>query len=212
MRATSDPEASYRLGQVHLDAGQWVPALAALEQAITSMPQMEYAHVVKTNALLWSGRTQEAETSLKAAQRWVPNSILVKRNLAYAAYLMGDASALAERLARCREVWPKGHATREFLDGLEEANQGRWSQVSARYGAQLRHFRDQRAALSQSLGTSISVDLYLMGRVLAQGPDRAAARPYVQLADQYAPNRLRMARRDPAFHGLWPEPEPWPGD
>jgi tetratricopeptide (TPR) repeat protein len=207
-----DPEASYRLGQIHLDAGQWALALPALDQAINAMPQMEFAHVVKSNALIWSGRTQEAEASLKAAQRWVPNSILIKRNLAYTAYLLGDLSAFTERLARCRELWPKGNATREFLDGLEEASRGHWRQAQARYGAQLRHFRDHQATLSQSLGTSISVDLYLMGRVLAQGPDRAAAKPYVQLADHYAPNRLRMARRDPAFKGLWPEPEPWPGD
>lgn len=202
----------YRLAQYQLDAGQFGAALENINQAIARYPDMEYAHVIRTNLLLWSGRTQEAETALKEALARLPNARLLKRNLVYSAYLRGDRASFGSRLANCQEIWPVGHSTHLFLEGLGHFMAGQRAQGEAHYREALAHLRAQIPSFTRTERASASVDLYLMGRVLAQGPHRAAAKPFIELADQLHPRRLRLAQRDPAFKGLWPEPEPWPGD
>jgi len=207
-----DPAGHYRLAQIHLDAGQFPQAQKAAAQAVALQPDQLYGHMILINAYLWNGQVAQGETALQAALAQHPKARLLLRNAAFAAYLARDWAALGERLQACRGLWPQGHSTRQFLDGLEEAAQGRWGQVQARYAAQLKNFTDRRRTLPRTERTTFSVDLYLMGRVLAQGPAPARARAYVELAEAFYPKRVRMAQRDPAFKGLWPRHESWPGD
>jgi tetratricopeptide (TPR) repeat protein len=206
------PQAHYRLAHIHQDAGQFPQALAALEPALRQLPTLEYGQLMRSNLLLWSGRGAEAESALKAALAVLPNSRMLKRNQVYSAFLARDAGTFPHRFQVCRDIWPEGHPTREFLEGLREAFAGRWERTRARYGRALAAARIQAPTLPFSGRSSFSVDFYLMGRVLAEGPDRTSARPFIAFADTLFPKRLRMAQRDPAFRGLWPEAEPWPGD
>jgi tetratricopeptide (TPR) repeat protein len=211
-RMPSEVESHYRLAQLHLDAGQFGPAMTAIDRALALVPNMEYAHLVRSNILLWSGRTAEAERMLREALAKVPNSRLLKRNLAYTAYLLHDPATFGPRLEIVRGIWPAGSPTQVFLAGLGDAFAGRWDQVAAAYGRSLATTRARLAGMPFTERSSASVDYYLMGRVLAGGPDRQRARAFIQFAERLHPKRLRLAQRDPGFQGLWPEPEPWPGD
>jgi tetratricopeptide (TPR) repeat protein len=202
----------YRLAQLYADAGQFPQAMKAVDEALAVMPTMEYAHVLRSNILLWSGRTEEAEAMLKASLVKVPNSSLLKRNLVLTAYLAHNAETFPARLAIAHGIWPEGHPTQVLLNGLDDAFHGRWAKVGRAYGAALAKERPRALGQSATERTSLSVDFYLMGRVLAGSPNRSAAKPFIAFAETLAPKRLRLAQRDPAFHGLWPEPEPWFGD
>jgi tetratricopeptide (TPR) repeat protein len=202
----------YRLAQLYLDAGQFPQALEAVDQALAVLPTMEYAHVLRSNILLWSGRTAEAEAMLKAALAKVPNSSLLKRNLALTAYLAHNPDTFPARLAIAEGIWPEGHPTQVLLKGLDDAFHGRWPQVSRAYGAALAKARPRALTRFATERASLSLDFYLMGRVLAGGPDRNAAKPFLAFADSLYPKRLRLAQRDPAFRGLWSQPEAWLGD
>ena len=206
-----DPKAHYRLAQLHLDAGQFTQAILASDQAIALDPTLEYAHLVRANALLWSDQGPRAETGLEAALRAHPQSRLLLRDQTYAAYVNHDGPALAQRLERCRERWAPASVTRSFLEGLAEARQGHWSMVRARYRAALAQERAALKDLPYMDRTTHSVDLYFMARVLAGGPERAAAMPFLVLSQELYRNRIRMAQHDPAFRGLLPAHEPWPG-
>jgi tetratricopeptide (TPR) repeat protein len=207
-----DPELHHRLAQFHLDAGQFQKAEAAEERALALDPGLDVAHLVRVNALLWSGRLPEARAALRKALDDAPQFALHLRNQAYLDYLEGNRAAFDGDLPLARNPWPKGQTTRLFLDGLQDAFDGRWSQVAARYGGALQSFRASRKDLRFTAFVTTSVDLYLMGRVLAQGPNRQAAIPFIEAAESIFPKRLRMAQRDPLFRGLWPDPAPWPGD
>jgi hypothetical protein len=151
---------------------------------------MGAAHLVRSNALLWSGRAQEAETALASAVAMAPDYQLLRRNQAYAAYLNRDRAAFQTRLEFCRGLWQPENTTRIFLEGLAEALDGRWSQVQARYAAALTRIRRERKAMHYTVRTSA----------------------FIEVSQTLHPKRRRMAQRDPAFRGLLPEPEPWPGD
>jgi tetratricopeptide (TPR) repeat protein len=207
-----DPQAHYRLGQLHLDVGQFGHAATEEERAIALKPDLGAAHLVRSNALIWSGRAGEAEAALTASLAVVPDYRLLRRNYAYTAFLTHDRAAFEARMAVCRDLWPLGNSTRDFLDGLADAFDGHWHKVRAHYGATLARIQRERKRMHYTVRTSASIDLYLMARVLAEGPDRRAAIPYIELSQSLYSKRKRMAQRDPAFQGLWPQAEPWPGD
>jgi tetratricopeptide (TPR) repeat protein len=207
-----DAELHHRLAQFHLDAGQFRKAAAAEERALALAPDLDVARLVRTNALLWDGRLVEARAALAEALRHAPGYALLIRNQAYLDYLEGNRATFGANLARAQGLWPEGGTTRAFLDGLADAFEGRWPQAAARYGAALRTYRETRKDLRFTAFVTTSVDLYLMGRVLAQGPRRREAIPFILAAETLSRKRLRMAQRDPAFRGLWPKPAPWPED
>jgi hypothetical protein len=46
----------------------------------------------------------------------------------------------------------------------------------------------------------LSVNLYFMARMVARLGDPVAARSMVELADQFHPGKLRVAKQDPVFN------------
>jgi tetratricopeptide (TPR) repeat protein len=215
--APGDPRVHLETAQLRMEAGQASLALQAAERALVLQPDLEAPQLVRSDALLWEDRVPEAERVLRAALQQLPYACLLKRNVAYAAFLGGNRQLLGPRLDLARGSWPRAGSTRDFLDGLEDALGRRWPQVARRYEAARERIRRRAPAMTALEKAAASLDLYLMARVLAAGPRPAAALPFLQESEALSPRRLRMAQRDPAFQApairsLLPPPEVWPGD
>jgi serine/threonine-protein kinase len=193
-------QAHHRYGVLLQNEGELTAALQHADRALALRPAAEFAYVTAADALLWMGRSQEAEARLRAGLREIPSSNVLRSLLAYAAWDRNDARAAEGTLRELEGAWPPDHSNTILLGGLKQALAGDGAGVRARFEA----YRQQLVATDLATKKHnerrvVSVNLYFMARVLARLGDRSAAQALVELADRYHPGKLSVARQDPVF-------------
>jgi non-specific serine/threonine protein kinase len=193
-------QAHHRLGVFLQNAGELPLALKHADRAIALRPAAEYAYVTAADALLWMGRSQEADARLRAGLREIPGSNVLRSLMAYAAWDRNDRIVAESYLRDVEGVWPPDHSNTILLAGVKQAVAGDGAAAKAGFEA----YRQKLAATDLSLRKHnerrvISVNLYFMARVVAKLGDRAAAQAMVELADRLHPGKLQVARQDPVF-------------
>ncbi len=193
-------QAHHRLGVLLQNEGELPEALHHADRAIALRPAAEYAYVTAADALIWMGRSKEAEVRLRAGLREIPGSNVLRSLMAYTAWDRNDRPASESYLRELEGVWPPDHSNTVLLAGVKQAVEGDGAGARARFEA----YRQNVAAIDLSQRKHnerrvISVNLYLMARMVAKLGDRASAQAMVELADRFHSGKLRVARRDPAF-------------
>ena len=193
-------QAHHRLGVFLQNEGELPLALRHADRAIALRPAAEYAYVTAADALLWMGRSQEAEARLRAGLREIPGSNVLRSLMAYTAWDRNDRSASEGYLRELEGVWPPDHSNTVLLAGVKQAVAGDGTGAKARF----EEYRQKLAAIDLSSRKHnerrvISVNLYFMARMVAKLGDRGAAQAMVELADRFHPGKLQVARQDPAF-------------
>jgi tetratricopeptide (TPR) repeat protein len=193
-------QAHHRFGVLLQNQGELPAALQHADKAIALCPAAEYAYVTAADALLWMGRSQEAEARLRAGLKEIPGSNVLRSLLVYAAWDRNDRAAAESHLKELEGVWPPDHSNTVLLAGIKQALAGDGPGARARFEA----YRQKQAAvdLSQKKHNErrvVSVNLYFMARMVARLGDPAAARGMVELADRFHPGKLHVAKQDPAF-------------
>ena len=193
-------QAHHRFGVLLQNEGELPAALLHADRAIALRPAAEYAYVTAADALLWMGRSQEAEGRLKAGLREIPGSNVLRSLMAYTAWDRKDRTMAEGYLRELEGVWPPEHSNTILLTGLKQALAGDGAGARAGYEA----YRSKLSATDLSLRKHnerrvISVNLYFMARVVARLGDPAVARAMVELADRFHPGKLRVAQQDPVF-------------
>jgi serine/threonine protein kinase/tetratricopeptide (TPR) repeat protein len=193
-------QAHHRYGVLLQNEGELPAALLHADRAIALRPAAEFAYVTAADALLWMGRSQEAELRLRAGLREIPGSNVLRSLMAYAAWDRNDRTAAETYLKELEGVWPPDHSNTILLAGIRQAVAGDGAGARARFEA----FRQKvkafdLASKKHNERRVLSVNLYFMARMVARLGDRAAARSMVELADQLHPGKLRVAKQDPVF-------------
>jgi len=193
-------QAHHRFGVLLQNEGELPAALSHADRAIALRPAAEFAYVTAADALLWMGRSQDAEARLRAGLRQIPGSTVLRSLMAYTAWDRNDRATAEKYLRELEGVWPPDHSNTVLLGGVKEAVAGDGAGVRARFEA----YRQKLAATDiaskkHNERRVVSVNLYFMARLLAKLGDRAAAQATVELADRYHPGKLRVARQDPVF-------------
>jgi len=193
-------QAHHRYGVLLQNEGELTLALKHAERALALRPTVEFAYVTAADALLWMGRSQEAEARLRIALREVPGSNVIRSLMAYTAWDLNDRAAAETYLRELEGVWPPDHSNTVLLAGVKEAVAGERAAACARFEA----YRQKIAATDPTLRKHnerrvVSVNLYFMARMVARLGDRAAAQAMLELADRMHPGKLRVAQKDPAF-------------
>jgi tetratricopeptide (TPR) repeat protein len=193
-------QAHHRFGVLLQNEGELPAALQHADRAIALRPAAEYAYVTAADALLWMGRSQEAEARLRAGVQEIPGSNVLRSLMAYAAWDRNDRTAAETHLRELEGVWPPDHSNTVLLAGVKQALAGDGMGARVRFEV----YRQKLAAmdLSQKKHNErrvVSVNLYFMARMVARLGDREAARSMVELADRFHPGKLRVAQQDPAF-------------
>ena len=193
-------QAHHRLGVLLQNEGNLPQALQHADRALALRPTVEFAYVTAADALLWMGRSTEAEARLKAGLREVPSSNVLRSLLAYTAWDRQDRAAAEGYLKELEGAWPPSHSNTILLAGVKQAVAGDGAGTRARFEA----FRQQLAATDLATKKHnekrvLSVNLYFMARMVARLGDRAAALTMVELADRLHAGKLKVSRQDPAF-------------
>jgi serine/threonine-protein kinase len=193
-------QAHHRFGVLLQNEGELPAALQHADRALALRPAAEYAYVTAADALLWMGRSQEAEVRLRAGLREIPGSNVLRSLMAYTAWDRNDRTAAESYLKELEGVWPPDHSNTVLLEGLKQAVAG--DGAGARAG--LEAYRQRLAGIDLSSKKHnerrvLSVNLYFMARMVARLGDRTAARTMVELADRFHPGKLRVAQQDPIF-------------
>jgi tetratricopeptide (TPR) repeat protein len=193
-------QAHHRFGVLLQNEGELPAALQHADRALALRPAAEYAYVTAADALLWMGRSQEAEARLRAGLREIPGSNVLRSLMAYTAWDRNDRTAAESYLRELEGVWPPDHSNTVLLAGVKEAVAGDGAGARARFEA----FRQRIAATDLALKKHnerrvLSVNLYFMARMMARLGDRGAAQAMVELADRLHSGKLRVAKQDPAF-------------
>ena len=193
-------QAHHRLGVLLQNEGNLPEALQHADRALALRPTVEFAYVTAADALLWMGRSTEAEARLKAGLREVPSSNVLRSLLAYTAWDRHDRTAAEGYLKELEGAWPAGHSNTILLAGVKQAVAGDGAGARARFEA----FRQQLAATDLATKKHnekrvLSVNLYFMARMVARLGDRAAALAMVELADRLHAGKLKVSQQDPAF-------------
>jgi len=193
-------QAHHRYGVLLQNEGELPAALHHADRALALRPAAEFAYVTAADALLWMGRSQEAEARLRAGLREIPGSNVLRSLLAYTAWDRNDARSAEGTLRELEGVWPPDHSNTILLGGLKQALAGDGAGARARFEAyrQLLATTDL-ATKKHNERRVVSVNLYFMARVVARLGDQSAARAMVELADRYHPGKLNVARQDPVF-------------
>jgi tetratricopeptide (TPR) repeat protein len=193
-------QAHHRFGVLLQNDGELPAALQHADRAIALRPAAEYAYVTAADALLWMGRSLEAEGRLKAGLREIPNSNVLRSLMAYAAWDRKDRSLAVTYLKELEGVWPPEHSNTVLLNGVKQSLAGDDAGVRTGFESyRLKLLATDLATRKHNERRVISVNLYFMARVLARLGDAAAARGMVELADRYHPGKLRVAQQDPVF-------------
>jgi non-specific serine/threonine protein kinase len=193
-------QAHHRYGVLLQNEGELPAALLHADRAIALRPAAEFAYVTAADALLWMGRSQEAELRLRAGLREIPGSNVLRSLMAYAAWDRNDRTAAETYLRELEGVWPPDHSNTILLAGIRQAVAGDGAGARARFAAfQQKVMAFDLASKKHNERRVLSVNLYFMARMVARLGDRAAARSMVELADQLHPGKLRVAKQDPAF-------------
>ncbi len=193
-------QAHHRYGVLLQNEGELPAALMHADRAIALRPAAEFAYVTAADALLWMGRSQEAETRLRAGLREIPGSNVLRSLMVYAAWEQNDRPAAEALLRELEGAWPPDHSNTVLLAGVKQAVAGDSAGTRARFDA----YRQALAASDLSAKKHnerrvLSVNLYFMARMVARLGDRGAARSMVELADQLHPGKLQVAKQDPVF-------------
>jgi len=193
-------QAHHRLGVLLQSEGNLPEALQHADRALALRPTVEFAYVTAADALLWMGRSTEAEARLKAGLREVPSSNVLRSLMAYTAWDRHDRAVAESYLKQLEGAWPPGHSNTILLAGVRQAVAGDGAGARARFEA----FRQQLAgsdlaAKKHNEKRVLSVNLYFMARMVARLGDRAAALAMVELADRLHAGKLKVSRQDPAF-------------
>ncbi|HJV48658.1 MAG TPA: protein kinase [Geothrix sp.] len=193
-------QAHHRFGVLLQNEGELPAALQHADRAIALRPAAEYAYVTAADALIWMGRSQEAEARLRAGLREIPGSNVLRSLMAYTAWDRKDRTSAETYLHELEGAWPPDHSNTVLLAGVKQAVDGDGAGARARF----EEYRQKLAAvdLSQRKHNErrvISVNLYLMARMVAKLGDRTAAQAMVELADRFHPGKLRVAQQDPVF-------------
>jgi eukaryotic-like serine/threonine-protein kinase len=193
-------QAHHRLGVLLQNEGNLPEALQHADRALALRPTVEFAYVTAADALLWMGRSTEAEARLKAGLREVPSSNVLRSLLAYTAWDRHDRTAAESYLKELEGAWPGGHSNTILLAGVKQAVSGDGAGARARFDA----FRQQLAATDLATKKHnekrvLSVNLYFMARMVARLGDRPAALAMVELADRLHAGKLKVSQQDPAF-------------
>ena len=194
-------QAHHRFGVLLQNEGELPASLQHADRAIALRPAAEYAYVTAADALLWMGRTQQAEGRLRAGLREIPGSNVLRSLMAYAAWEQKDRTTAETYLRELEGVWPPEHSNSVLLAGLKQALAGNEAGAKAGFEA----YRQKLAATDLASRKHnerrvISVNLYFMGRVLARLDDQTSAAAMVELADRFHPGKARVAKQDPVFH------------
>jgi TolB-like protein/Tfp pilus assembly protein PilF len=194
-------QAHHRFGVLLQNEGELPAALVHADRAIALCPAAEYAYVTATDALLWMGRSQEAEVRLRAGLREIPSSNVLRSLMAYTAWERSDRATADRYLKELEGVWPPDHSNTVLLEGVRQAISGDGAGARASLDA----YRQKLAGIDVSQKKHnerrvVSVNLYFMARMVARLGDRSAAQSMVELADRFHPGKLRVAKQDPAFH------------
>ena len=193
-------QAHHRYGVLLQNEGELPAALMHADRAIALRPAAEFAYVTAADALLWMGRSQEAEIRLRAGLREIPTSNVLRSLMAYTAWEQNDRSAAETYLKELEGAWPPDHSNTVLLAGIRQAVTNDGAGARARFAA----FHQAMAATDLASKKHnerrvLSVNLYFMARMVARLGDRVAARAMVELADQFHPGKLRVAKQDPVF-------------
>jgi len=194
-------QAHHRLGVFLQNEGELPLALQHADRALALRPAAEYAYVTAADALLWMGRSQEAEVRLRSGLREIPGSNVLRSLMAYTAWDRNDRTSAESYLKELEGVWPPDHSNTVLLAAVRQAVAG--DRTGAR--ATCEAYRQKLAAIDLTQRKHnerrvISVNLYFMARLVAKLGDRSGAQAIVDLADRFHPGKLRVARQDPAFH------------
>jgi non-specific serine/threonine protein kinase len=193
-------QAHHRYGVLLQNEGELAAALQHADRAIALRPAAEFAYVTAADALLWMGRTQEAEARLRAGLREVPRSTVLRSLLAYAAWERRDVKTAREALRDLAGAWPPEHSSAVLLAGLQKAVDGDGAGARALFQAFRQKVQGSELATKKHNEKRVlSVNLYFMARLTAKLGDAAEARAQVDLADQLHAGKLRVAEQDPAF-------------
>jgi TolB-like protein/Tfp pilus assembly protein PilF len=193
-------QAHHRFGVLLQNEGELPAALEHADRAVALCPAAEYAYATAADALLWMGRSLEAEVRLRAGLREIPGSNVLRSLMAYTAWERQDRMAAERYLKDLEGVWPPDHSNTVLLAGVKQAVTGDDSGAKARFETYRQKLAD--ADLSQKKHNErrvVSVNLYFMARMLARQGDLSAARSMVELADRFHPGKFRVALQDPVF-------------
>jgi len=193
-------QAHHRLGVLLQNEGELPAALLHADRAILLRPAAEYAYVTAADALLWMGRSQEAEARLRAGLREIPSSNVLRSLMAYTAWDRNDRATAETYLREVEGVWPPDHSNTVLLAGVKQAVAGDGAGARARLEA----YRQKVAGIDiaqrkHNERRVLSVNLYFMARMAAKLGDRPGAQAMVELADRFHAGKLRVAQQDPAF-------------
>ncbi len=193
-------QAHHRFGVLLQNEGELPAALQHADRALALRPAAEYAYVTAADALLWMGRTAEAEVRLRSGLREIPGSNVLRSLMAYTAWERNDRTLAETYLRELEGVWPPDHSNTILLTGVKHAVVGDGAAAKAGFEA----YRQKLAAvdLSQRKHSErrvVSVNLYFMARMAARLGDRAGAQSMVELADRFHSGKLRVAKQDPVF-------------
>ncbi|MDR3684047.1 MAG: protein kinase [Geothrix sp.] len=194
-------QAHHRFGVLLQNEGELPAALEHADRAIALCPAAEYAYVTAADALLWMGRSLEAEVRLRAGLREIPGSNVLRSLMAYTAWDRNDRASAERYLKELEGAWPPDHSNAVLLAGVKQAVAGDGAGARARFEAYRQKLAE--ADLSQKKHNErrvVSVNLYFMARMLARQGDRPGALSMVELAERFHPGKLRVAQQDPVFH------------
>jgi TolB-like protein/Tfp pilus assembly protein PilF len=193
-------QAHHRFGVLLQNEGELSAALEHADRAIALRPAAEYAYVTAADALLWMGRSLEAEVRLRAGLREIPSSNVLRSLMAYTAWDRNERASAERYLKELEGAWPPDHSNTVLLAGVKQAVTGDSAGAKARFEAYCQKLAS--VDLSQKKHNErrvVSVNLYFMARMMARQGDPLAARSMVELADRFHPGKLRVAQQDPVF-------------
>ncbi|MBL0209757.1 MAG: protein kinase [Holophagaceae bacterium] len=179
--------------------GDLEESIRQADAASALQPSAEYTYLTAGVSLLWLGRPGEARARLEQGLQQVPSSRLLKVTLALAARDLQDQKLFQRSIVGLRGAWPSGHVISCLLEGLGKEMAGDRKAARSLFMGYLGKVQSPGYALPPWERRSASVNLYHMGRVLAQAGDRSAAQQLLEEADRLNHGKKAVAGRDPAF-------------
>jgi len=190
--------ANYRMGVLLLNEGDLKGAVFHADRARQLQPTADYAHLVSSLALLWSGDLDASAQRLDEGLRLVPKSGLLELTRVLCDYSRGDHASFHAHLKTQSGSWVETHPIGVLLRGLEDGDAGHVGAMQDRFKAFAeKHQSRDLATIPTGERRVISVNAYHMARALAQGGQSGAARTLLDLAERMQPGKARVATQDP---------------
>ena len=109
-------------GEAHLDAGEYLEAIADLEMAVEADPSNTEAHLLLGQAYNWTGDLMKARDEFSTVLAFDPESAAAHHNLGVVYFQMGDADAALKELEAALTLDPDDADT-HYLLGVVYLNQ-----------------------------------------------------------------------------------------